>query len=90
MPDNRIETTTVANAAENARLAPVHEPGAGGWVPPAWAPFAVAVGGGISAALVPLLLTLGTPGLVAAAVLGGASAGAVGFFSTKSAGPRKP
>lgn len=91
MPENRVEAVTVANAAENARLAAVtHQPAEGGWAPPGWMPIAVGLGAAVLVAVGDVLLAGPiTLAILGATVLKAAGAFLAGYFGTKSAGPRK-
>ena len=65
-------------------------PGAGGWTPPPWFPYACA--GGLAALAVAGVLVTGpiTPALIVAAVAAGGSTGLSALLGIKSAGPRAP
>jgi hypothetical protein len=89
---NRVESTTVANAETDARLAPTG-PGAGGWVPAPWVPLVASVIGGTMTAVGALLvggtaIALGPLGVIIGTALVGAGTGLLGYFGLKSAGPR--
>ncbi len=87
--ENRIDPVTVANAAEDKRLAPI-EPGQGGWVPSWWMPLAAAVGSAMLGSIGLAVTALGgTVWTILGGALTAAGIGLAGFFGTKSAGPRK-
>lgn len=66
------------------------KPGHGGWVPKKKTPLLVALSLGVTASLVPTLMTDHvTWNLVLASVLTGASTALATFFGMVSAGPRK-
>ncbi len=88
----RIQQTTVANAEENARLAPIRQPGEGGWTPASFVPLLAAMAVGVLTTVGALISTgvaLTLPGLAGAAITG-LGVGLGTFFGVKSAGPRKP
>lgn len=89
---NRIQQTTVANAAEDARLAPIYEPGAGGWTPTKVANFIISMLLGSVLAIGTLLITPSavlTLPLIAGTAMVGAAGAAISFLGLKSAGTRK-
>lgn len=95
-PELEKTSAQVQGAAPAAPNTPA--PGAGGWVPPAWGPIALGVGGAGITAVADLINSACVSGvcqqiawpMLVAAFIKGLVVGAVGYFGTKSAGPRNP
>lgn len=88
--DQAIKDSSAAlSALLEAQKAGKLDPGAGGWTPPPWFPYACA--GGLAALSVAGTLVSGpiTPALVIAAVAAGGSTGLAALLGIKSAGPRQ-
>lgn len=78
---------------------PAPPPGSGGWVPPAWAPWVAALGGGVATSVADAMLAACPTAAVACALppwqlllgaaIKGLAVGALGFLGMRSAGPRK-
>jgi hypothetical protein len=84
--DSAAVLSKLLEAQQAGQLAP----GAGGWTPPPWFPYAAA--GGLAALAVAGTLVTGpiTPALVIAAIAAGGSTGLTALLGIKSAGPRQP
>ncbi len=87
---SRIQPTTVANAAENERLAPISPPGDGGWTPSTTKRLALSVAVGVLGALgTAMAAPIIVPAALIAAMMVGAAGGIATFLGTGSAGTRK-
>lgn len=82
----RLSPVTVANAANNARLATV-APADSGWTPSTWARLGIALGIGVLPAVgAALAAATITPATIIAAVFTGLAAGLATFAGLSSAG----
>lgn len=71
------------------QAAPLHAPGAGGWVPPQWFPLASGFVASIAGAVSPVILMPDAGWrMYVAAALGGLVSFASTYLGLKSAGPR--